>query len=44
MQSQSTSDFDIAQFKTVVEQAPTKENGWELGYDGVVDKDFKGII
>lgn len=44
MQSQSTPDFDIAQFKTIMEQAPTKENGWDFEYEGVVDKSFKGIL
>jgi len=42
MQSTST-DFDIAEFKTVIEQAPTKENGWSLAYDGEINKKFKGI-
>ncbi len=44
MQSQSTPDFEIAEFKTVMEQAPTKDNGWSLAYEGEIHKDFKGIL
>jgi len=33
-------EFDIAQFKTVMEEAPSKENGWNFIYEGMVDKTF----
>lgn len=44
MQQTAALDFDIAYFKSTIEQAPTKENGWNLEYEGKVDKDFKGTF
>ena len=43
MQASSIPDFDIQQFKSVMTQDPTQENGWTLQYEGSVDKEFKGI-
>ena len=44
MQQIAPLDFDIAHFKSAIEQAPTKENGWSLEYEGKVDSAFKGTF
>ena len=35
-------NFDVAHYKQIMDQAPTKENGWELDYEGVARKDAPG--
>ena len=37
-------DFDIQQFKSLMDESPIKDNGWTLTYEGKVDKEFKGNI
>ncbi len=37
-------DFNVSQFKTVIEEIPSKENGWKLQYEGKVSKKFSGIL
>lgn len=39
-EASSVPDFDIHQFKTVMTQEPTQENGWTLQYEGPVDLEF----
>ncbi len=43
MQS-SSSHYDVSQFKSWIEQAPTTENGWTLQYEGELGKERKGIF
>jgi len=41
MQTSTLPDFDIAHYKTNIEEAPTEQNGWKLEYEGHVEKEFK---
>jgi len=36
-------EFDIAQFKTVMQEASSIENGWKFEFEGIIDKSFPGI-
>ncbi len=36
-------DFDVTHFKSIMDEAPTKENGWELTYEGPILKEHPGI-
>ncbi len=37
----SAGDFNIVQFKSLIEQSPTEGNGWRLKYEGQVDGDHQ---
>jgi len=39
----SSFDFGIPLFKSIIQEAPTQENGWRFEYEGVIDKSFPGI-
>ncbi len=36
-------NFDIPHFRSTIEQAASKENGWNLQYEGKASKEFSGI-
>jgi len=34
-------EFAISQFKSIMEEAPSPENGWSFEYEGIIDQNFK---
>jgi len=42
MQPATKLEFDIANFKKVMEEAPSPDNGWAFEYEGIIDKNFPG--
>ena len=40
----SVPDFSVLEFKTLIEEAPTSQNGWTVQHDGDAGKDHKGIF
>jgi len=44
MYSASKPEFDIEKFKSVMEEAPSPENGRNFEYEGIIDKSFKGFF
>ena len=40
----SIPDFNISEFKTLLQEDPTTQNGWTSTHDGEANKDHKGTL